>query len=213
MSARLAGLHVLADDDPRWPWGPIAQARAACAGGAAVVQLRAKHAADRTALVFARAIRAVTREAGALFFVNDRFDLALLAEADGVHLGRMDLAPRHLPADARRRLLVGRSSHTPAQAREATQEGVAYVAFGPLFGTTTKDSAYDARGLAALAEAVRIVAPLPVIAIGGIDATRAGEAIRAGAAGLAVISAVAAAADPAAATRALVARIEEARRG
>jgi len=212
VTVRLAGLHVLADDDPRWPQGPVAQARAACAGGAAVVQLRAKHATDREVLAFAREIRAMTRDAGALFFVNDRFDLALLAGADGVHLGQTDLPPARLPPDARQKLLVGRSSHTPEQARAATQEGVAYVAFGPLFGTRSKDSAYDARGLAALAEVAAIAAPLPVIAIGGIDASRAGDAIRAGAAGIAVISAVAGAADPVAATRALVERIEEARR-
>jgi len=213
VSARVAGLHVLADDDPRWPRDPVAQARAACAGGAAVVQLRAKHATDRVALDQARAIRALTRAAGVLFFVNDRFDLALLAEADGVHLGQHDLPPARLPAEARARLLVGRSSHTPEQARAATQEGVAYLAFGPLFGTTSKDSAYDARGLEQLAEVVRIMAPLPVVAIGGIDAARAGDAIRAGAAGVAVISAVAGADDPEAATRALCQRIEEARRG
>jgi thiamine-phosphate pyrophosphorylase len=205
--ARLAGLHVLADDDPRWRHGPVAQARAACAGGAAVVQLRAKHATDGIALRLAREIRAATRAAGALFFVNDRFDLALLAEADGVHLGQGDLPPAALPAEARARLLVGRSSHTSDQARAATHERVDYVAFGPVFGTTSKDSAYDARGLAALAEAARIVAPLPLVAIGGIDVSRAAEAIRAGAAGVAVISAVAGAADPAASTRALVAAI------
>jgi thiamine-phosphate pyrophosphorylase len=80
---RFAGLHVLADDDPRWKRGPVEQARAACAGGAAVVQLRAKSATDRRALEWAHAIRALTREADAAFVLNDRFDLALLAEADG----------------------------------------------------------------------------------------------------------------------------------
>jgi thiamine-phosphate pyrophosphorylase len=213
VTARVAGLHVLADDDPRWPRGPVAQARAACAGGASVVQLRAKRATDRETLGLAREIRAATRDAGVLFFVNDRFDLALLAEADGVHLGQADLPPVRLPGLARQRLLVGRSSHTPEQARAATQEGVAYLAFGPLFGTTSKQSAYDARGLAALSEVVAIAAPLPVVAIGGIDPARAADAIRAGAAGVAVIAAVAGAADPVAATRALVARIEEARGG
>lgn len=202
-SQRLRGLHVLADDDPRWKWDPLEQAAAACRGGAAVVQLRAKHATDREALAWARRIRALTREHGALFVVNDRFDLALLAEADGVHLGQDDLPPEALPGDARARLLVGRSTHTLAQAR-ACAEPVDYLAFGPLFGTTSKQSPHDARGLDALGEVVRAAAPRPVVAIGGIDARRIGQVAAAGA-GAAVISAVAGAHDPEAAVRALVA--------
>ena len=88
-----AGLHVLADDDPRWPVGPVEQARAACDGGASVVQLRAKHATDSQTVAWGREIRDLTRASGARFVVNDRFDLALLCDADGVHLGQDDLAP------------------------------------------------------------------------------------------------------------------------
>src|SRR5690606_15204857 len=138
---------------------------------------------------------------------NDRFDLALAAGADGVHLGQEDLPPARLPAAARARLLVGRSTHTLEQAAAAAREPVDYVAFGPVFGTTSKTSAYDARGLAALAQVARMVAPRPCVAIGGIDAARAGECVRAGAAAVCVISAIAAAPDMAAATRALVAAI------
>jgi thiamine-phosphate pyrophosphorylase len=202
--ARLAGLFVLADDDPRWRWDPLAQAEAACDAGAAVVQLRAKRTGDRDALELARAIRAATRAAGALFYVNDRFDLALLAEADGVHLGQEDLPPARLPESARARLQVGRSTHTLDQVRAAREEGVDYVAFGPLFDTGSKDQAYTARGLEQLALAARAAAPLPLVAIGGIDAGRAGALRAAGAAGAAVISAVADAGDPRAAARALV---------
>lgn len=202
---RLRGLFVLADDDPRWRNAPAAQARAACEGGARVVQLRAKYGTDRETLALAAEIRAVTRACDALFFLNDRFDLALLAGADGVHLGQDDLPPARLPAAARARLLVGRSAHTLEQARAACAEPVDYIAFGPVFGTTSKESRYQARGVAMLVEAARIVAPRPLVAIGGIEAARAGEAMRAGAVGVAVISAVAGAADPVAATRALVA--------
>lgn len=201
--ARLGGLLAIADDDPRWPQGPVAQARAACDGGAALVQLRAKHASDRRVLEWAEAVRAATRAAGALFFVNDRFDLALAAEADGVHLGQDDLPPGRLPAAARGRLLVGRSTHDRAQAEAAREEGVDYVAFGPVFGTASKESPYGPRGLEALAEVVRLVAPRPVFAIGGVDLERAGRAVAAGAAGVAVISAIAAADAPEAAARAL----------
>lgn len=108
--AKFSGLHVLADDDPRWSRDPVAQARTACAAGARVVQLRAKHATDRQALEWARAIRTLTREAGVTFIVNDRFDWALACEADGVHLGQEDLSPDALPVAARARLAIGRSS-------------------------------------------------------------------------------------------------------
>jgi thiamine-phosphate pyrophosphorylase len=208
--ARLAGIHVLVDDDPRWTRDPVEQARAACRGGAAVVQLRAKHATDGQILEWARAIRSLTREHGVLFVVNDRFDLALLAEADGVHLGQTDLPPARLPEEARRRLLVGRSTHDPSQADVAAGEPVDYVAFGPLFGTSSKESDYAARGLPALRQIAARLSPLPLIAIGGIDAAGAARARKAGAAGVAVISAVAGAPDPLAATRALVTAWREA---
>ncbi|MGI9590313.1 MAG: thiamine phosphate synthase, partial [Myxococcota bacterium] len=143
---RLRGLHVLSDDDPRWKHPPLEQAAAACGGGASVVQLRAKHATDREALAWARPIRRLTRDAGALFLMNDRFDLALLCEADGVHLGQDDLAPARIPGALRARLRIGRSTHTLEQARRACAEPIDYLAFGPLFGTRSKDSEYDARG-------------------------------------------------------------------
>jgi len=201
---RLGGLFVLADDGPAWRRGPVEQAEAACAGGARVVQLRAKRATDREALLWAREIRALTRAAGALFFVNDRFDLALLAEADGVHLGQGDVPPARLPAGARASLLVGRSTHTRAELLGALREGVDYAAFGPVFETRSQESAPAARGLAALGEAARLAAPLPLIAIGGIAAARIAAVCAAGAAGVAVLSAVAGADDALAATRALV---------
>lgn len=197
------GVHVLADDDPRWPHDPIATARAACRGGARVVQLRAKHATDAQVVEWGHAIRKLTRDAGVRFTLNDRFDLALLTEADAVHLGQEDLPPQALPAAARERLAVGRSTHTVEQAEAALREGVDYVAFGPLFGTASKATSYAERGLAALREIVRLARGWPVVAIGGIDAANAREVFEAGAVGVAVISAVTAAHDPEAATRRL----------
>jgi thiamine-phosphate pyrophosphorylase len=208
---RLLGLHVLADDDPRWKLGPAEQAAAACRGGASVVQLRAKHVGDREALACARRIRELCRDAGALFVVNDRFDLALLARADGVHLGQEDVPPDALPEPARRALMVGRSTHTLDEVRRAAAEPVDYVAFGPVFGTSSKPTPHPATGLAALAEAVALAAPRPVVAIGGIGPEQV-AAVAAAGAGAAVISAVAAAADPEAATRELVARLAAGRR-
>lgn len=208
MSARgdaYRGLHVLVDDDPRWGRDPVEQARAACRARVAVVQLRAKRAGDRQTLDWARAIRALTRTAGVRFVVNDRFDLALLAEADGVHLGQEDLPPAALPAEARARLAIGRSTHTPEQLDAARREDVDYVAYGPVFGTRSKDSPFTARGLEALADAVRRAAPRPLVAIGGIGAEHLGRLRSLGVGGVAVISAVAGAPDPEHAAAALVA--------
>jgi thiamine-phosphate pyrophosphorylase len=205
---RLRGLHVLADDDSRWKHPPVELAAAACGGGASVVQLRAKQATDRETLAWARSIRTITQEAGALFLVNDRFDLALLARADGVHLGQDDLPPKLLPAGARRQLLVGRSTHTLEQARRARDEPIDYLAFGPLFGTRSKASPYDARGVDALEQVVELAHPLPVVAIGGIDAHNIAS-VGALSAGAAVISAVAEDDDPEAATRELAHRLQE----
>jgi len=199
------GLHVLADDDPRWTRGPVEQARAACEGGAGVIQLRCKHSTDRETLAWAREIRVLTRDAGARFVVNDRFDLALLAEADAVHLGQGDLAPNALPLEARERLAVGRSTHTPAQLEATRDEDVDYVAFGPVFGTTSKESEFTARGLEALEAACRIASPRPLVAIGGIETGHLSELRTAGAMGFAVISIVAMAQDPVAQTRELIA--------
>ena len=203
--ARLRGLHVLADDDPRWGHDPVEQAEAACRGGAAVIQLRCKHATDRQTLEWGTTIRSLTRKSGTLFFVNDRFDLALVLGADGVHLGQDDLPPNRLPQSARRQLRVGFSTHTLEQVRAAGLEHLDYVALGPIFGTTSKESPWPAPGLAGLREAASAVAPLPLIAIGAIDATRAADVARAGASGAAVISAIAGADHPVAATRELVA--------
>ena len=202
-SERWGGLHVLADDDPRWPHDPVDQARAACAGGAAVVQLRAKLATDRAALAWGDAIRAATSRAGALFCVNDRIDLALACGADGVHLGQEDVPPARIPAEWRARIAIGRSTHTPEEVARACNEAVDYLAFGPVFETGSKVSAWSARGLAALADAVKRAAPRPVVAIGGIDASRVASVRAAGAAGFAVISAVAGVASPEAAVREL----------
>ena len=173
-----------------------------------MVQLRAKGAIDREALAWCRAIRPITRDAGALFIVNDRFDLALAAEADGVHLGQDDLPPGRIPPETRELLLIGRSTHDPAQAQRACREPIDYLAFGPVFGTSSKQSADDARGLAALGEIAALAGSLPLVAIGGIDLGRVAEVIQAGASAAAVISAVAAAEDPVAATRALVTAIQ-----
>ncbi len=203
---RLRGIYPLADDDTRWRHGPRSDFEAALAGGATALQLRLKHTRDRDALALVRWAVERTRRAGALLIVNDRFDLADLGAADGVHLGQDDLAPERIPAALRERLLVGLSTHSLDQVHQSRQRPIDYIGFGPVFGTASKQSEWKPRGSDMLAEAVKR-AGRPVVAIGGIDAGNAAEVSRAGAAAAAVISAIADASDPIAATRALAERL------
>jgi thiamine-phosphate pyrophosphorylase len=200
--APLRGIYAIADDDPRWPHPLRAQIEGALAGGACAVQLRLKHTRDREALELARFAAARCRAAGALSILNDRFDLADLAGVDGVHLGQEDVAPEEVPAELRARLRIGLSTHTLEQLRASRTRPIDYVAFGPVFGTRSKDSAFAPRGVEMLALAVAEAAH-PLVAIGGIGAAEVASVARAGAAAAAVISAIAAAPDPAVATREL----------
>jgi thiamine-phosphate pyrophosphorylase len=209
MITTLGGLMVIADDAPTWAIDPIDQARAACEGGASIVQLRAKRATDAVALEWAEAIREITRKFDVSLFVNDRFDLALAADADGVHLGQGDLPPSRIPVAARSRLRVGRSTHSLEQAQEACMESLDYIAFGPIFATESKVPDCDPRGVERLADVVRAVQPQPVIAIGGIDLGNVARVAEAGVAGIAVISAIAKAADPRRAARELAEILRE----
>jgi thiamine-phosphate pyrophosphorylase len=209
---RLSGIYAIADDDPRWRSRPRDVVAGALAGGATMIQLRHKHTPDREALALAEWAAAACRRAGALCFVNDRFDLADLARADGVHLGDEDLPPERIPPDVRSRLLVGLSTHTLEQVRASRERPIDYVAFGPVFGTTSKDSNWPARGLDALREAVRL-AGRPLVAIGGIGLENADDVAAAGAAAAALISAIAGASDPAGATRRLAERFRAGARG
>lgn len=200
--ARLAGLYVLVRSPE--------EARAAIDGGARVVQVRAKGAPAGEVLEVAR--RAVALAAGrALVVVNDRADLALLAGADGVHLGDEDLPV----AEARRLvgpdLLVGRTTRTLEEARAALRDGADHVGFGPIFPSRTKPLALPPRGLAALRE-VAAALPAPVVAISGIGLSNAGDVARAGAACAAVADAVFGAGDPAANAARLAAAFEAGRR-
>ena len=181
-------------------------AAAALAGGAPCIQLRAKDLPAGMLLREARAIRAATRAAGALFIVNDRLDVALAAAADGVHLGQDDL-----PATRARRLLpagklLGISTHSLDQARRAVADGADYIGVGPAFATTTKETGYSPLGLAGLS-AIAAAVPVPVVAIGGITLADAPRVIRVGAMAVALISALMAAPDITAATRGVLAHL------
>jgi thiamine-phosphate pyrophosphorylase len=173
--------------------------RAALAGGVDIVQLRDKTATDEELLAAATTFRACCDEAGALFVLNDRPDLALKAGADGVHVGQDDLAPARAREVVGPELLIGRSTHSAAQIDAAG--GVDYFAVGPVHATPTKPGR-PAVGLEPLRHAANH-ARVPWFAIGGLDAGNVAEAIGAGARRVVVVRAITEAADPAGAARAL----------
>jgi thiamine-phosphate pyrophosphorylase len=171
-----------------------------------MIQLREKDLPDRTLLARARDLREMTRASGVLFIVNDRPDIALLAEADGVHLGQDDLSVR----EARRLLgpdaLIGVSTHNVDQVWEAVQEGASYLGVGPTFPSQTK--AFDTfAGLAFVREALTETS-LPAFAIGGIHQDNITEVVAAGCWRVAVSHAVCATEDPRTAARQLRAALQ-----
>jgi thiamine-phosphate pyrophosphorylase len=184
----------------------VGTVKEALLGGATIVQLREKSLDDRTFLRHARELRKLTRDHGALLIVNDRPDLALLSEADGVHLGQDDL-PLH---EARKLLgpdaIIGASTHDLAQLRQAVVEGASYVGVGPTFPSRTKE--FDTFAGLAFVQAALAETSLPAFAIGGIDLHTIAQARSAGARRVAVSHAVCAATDPRAAVRDLLAALQ-----
>jgi thiamine-phosphate pyrophosphorylase len=173
-------------------------------GGVTILQLRAKLMSSRDFLNWAMRASEITRAAGCRMIINDRVDIALACRADGVHLGQEDL-----PLAPARRLMgekiVGVSTHTIEQAREAERGGADYIGFGPLFGTTTKATGYPARGLESLAE-VRRTVRIPIVAIGGITEENVTSVWTAGADSAAIISDILHSADIALKTQSFLAR-------
>ena len=179
------------------------------AGGGRLVQYREKEWPSRRCLPLLEDLRQRAKQAGVSFVVNDRLDLALAAEADGLHLGQDDL-----PASVARRLLpsamfLGVSTHSLAEARQAEQDGADYVAVGSIYPTATKPQ-FQLVG-PDLLRAIRPQVKVPLVGIGGITADNAARVIEAGADGVAVISAVCGARDPAEVTRLLLDRIRAAK--
>jgi len=182
---------------------------AALAAGIGIVQVREKMGTARHALEIAMALRSATREHGGLLLVNDRLDLALAADADGVHLGQDDVPVATARAILGPDALIGLSITDPAQLEMPDVRDADYLGVGAVFPTSSKT---DARrtGLELLA-AARAAVDLPIVAIGGITVENAAAAVRAGADVLAVISAIAAAPDPGSAARRLLEVVQVAR--
>ena len=177
--------------------------REALRGGVRAVQLREKDLSSRELYDLAKKIRKITREKKALFFINDRIDIALAAGADGVHLGLQSV-----PADEARKLtgnkfIIGVSTHSLKEALRAQKEGADYITFGPVYQTPSKEGLVDFKGPGAV-KRVREKINIPLIAIGGIKEVNARDVVLMGADGIAVISAIMADGKPYMAARRLV---------
>ena len=186
--SNVLGLYVIVDPEHTGGRDCADVASSAVSGGAEVIQLRAKLMSGKTLYETALAIRELSRKTGALFIMNDAVDIAIAVGADGVHIGQDDM-----PLAAVRRLvgpdvIIGVSTHSVEEAEAAEAGGADYIGFGPMFSTPTKDSGTP-KGPAGL-RAIRGEVRIPVVAIGGINASNAPGVIEAGADAVAVISAV-----------------------
>jgi thiamine-phosphate pyrophosphorylase len=187
MSITIPRLYAILDAAQLGERQPAGAAEILFHAGVRLIQYRDKSSSSRELFMAGRSVAARAKEAGALFIVNDRADIACALDADGVHVGQEDL-----PVESARLLLAARkwlgcSTHTLAQVREADQSSADYIAFGPVFPTRSKAAPDPVVGLQGLHEA-RKATTKPLVAIGGITLQNAGAVIEAGADSVAVIS-------------------------
>jgi thiamine-phosphate pyrophosphorylase len=209
MKSRVGRLHVITDTVVQSRHSHAALAALAIGGGADTIQYRSKSQDFRTLLREAGEVGDVCRNHGVTFLVNDRVDLCLAVDADGVHLGREDM-----PVALARKILgpekiIGGTIRNAGHLEEAVRESADYVGLGPIFSTSSKSLPLEPLGLEMIRQ-VSAVATIPLIAIAGIDASNAADVIAAGAYGIAVIGAVCCAEDVTAAAAALSLRISDA---
>jgi thiamine-phosphate diphosphorylase len=174
------------------------------------VQYREKNASTRGMIEEAAELCRVCRTAGVPFIVNDRIDVALAVDADGVHVGQDDMPASGARGLIGRRKILGVSAGSVEEARKAVDDGADYIGASPVFSTPTKPDAPPPLGVEGLRRMARAV-DIPVVAIGGINAANAAAMMEAGAAGIAVVSAIVAAEDVEAAARALRTVMEKVR--
>ena len=195
---RVPALYAIVDQATTadFGWDVPVLARAYLDGGARLLQIRAPQADAGQLLEWCDEILAYAHPLGAQLIVNDRVDIARVAGADGAHVGQTDLDPadvrKILPAPA----AIGVSTHTTIQVDDVSAEVASYVAVGPVFATSTKDTGYDAVGLS-LVRYAATSQPRPVVAIGGMTLERAPSVLDAGATAVAVISDLCGHGDPA----------------
>jgi thiamine-phosphate pyrophosphorylase len=186
--------------------------RESVAGGVSAVQLREKDTGGREFSELASALRRVASELGVPLIINDRIDIALGCRAEGVHLGQSDIHCALARRITGKEMIIGVSVSTVDEAVEAEADGADYLGVGPLFATMTKADALPAIGLDVL-RSIRRAVRIPLVGIGGINYGNARDVIRAGADGVAVVSAIVASADPGAAALGLRIAVDESRGG
>ncbi len=165
-------------------------AQVALSAGVKWIQLRDKEAPTKDLVLWGRQLRAMSRKYGAYLLINDRCDVALAVEADGVHLGQEDMPLKEARRILGTEAIIGISVENEEQSLLAEQEGADYLGVGPIYSTTSKPDAGEAVGLEQI-HRIRAISSLPIVAIGGIQASNAPEVLSAGASAIAVISAVA----------------------
>jgi thiamine-phosphate pyrophosphorylase len=184
-------LYVIIDKKAAKGRDLVCVAREAIAGGADVIQLRDKESEVREIVEAGRAIRKAVEKDKAVFIINDRPDIALAVDADGVHLGQDDLPVMAARSILGKDKIIGLSTHSLEQAVEAQNSGADYIGVGPIFSTPTKPD-YKAVGLEIIRK-VKGISRVPFVVIGGIDGSNIGEVIVAGGSRVAVVRAVCAA--------------------
>lgn len=200
----LPSLYAILDPEQTQGRSPHMVVHQLLEGGVKMIQLRGKAMSSRDFLELARIARELTTPFDCKLIVNDRVDIALASAADGVHLGQEDL-PLQIGRNLLGDKIIGISTHTVDQAKEAEENGADYIGFGPMFGTNTKDTGYGARGLEMLAQLREVVA-LPIVAIGGITEATVDDVWHAGADAAAMISDILKAEEITAKVRAILAR-------
>ena len=179
-------LYAILDPEQTKSRAPEIVLRELLEGGIRLLQLRVKAMSAAEFFQLAHTARTLTRSYACRLIINDRVDIALACAADGVHLGQEDL-PLHAARKVMGDKMIGVSTHEVEQAREAERGGADYIGFGPMFGTTTKDTGYSARGLEMLSR-IRDAVTIPIVAIGGITEGNVNEVWQAGADSTAIIS-------------------------
>ena len=205
---KIGRLHVLTDTVLQSRFSHLELAEQAIKGGADTIQFRQKNGATREIIETASQLKQLCTDAGVTFIVNDRVDVAIASEADGVHLGQDDFPiplARKLLGESR---IIGGSAASLEEAQKCIAEGVDYIGFGPVYPTASKEDAGPATGIDLLKQVVEAI-PLPIIAIGGVDVKNMPEVIHAGARGIAVISAVCCQDNPEQATRELFLALQQ----
>jgi thiamine-phosphate pyrophosphorylase len=199
---QIGRLHILTDTVLQTRFSHLELARMAIKGGTDTIQFRQKVGATQEMIEIVRQLKQLCLDSGVTLIVNDRVDVAIAAEADGVHLGQDDFPIRLARKLLGKSRIIGGSAATLEEAQKCLAEGADYIGFGPVYPTTSKADADPVTGIKLLKQAVEIIS-LPIIAIGGISVENTPEVMGAGAQGIAVISAVCCQEDPEQATQTL----------